>query len=134
MPLARAQVLDGARRIADDHRVVALAVTPESAAGGQIEPSDDVEILATSKPTGGEAAQTVTVTARVKVYAVGLQTQPSGFAPSDGNASGRPLTWISVLATGDEARAIANARATSDLQVNLLPPLREASGDTPSGR
>ena len=134
MPLARAQVLDAGRRIPDDQRVVALAVTPESAAGGQIEPGDDVEILATTKPSSGEQAQTVTVTSRVRVYAVGLQAQPSGFAPSNGNSSGRPLTWVSVLATSDQARAIANGRATSDLQVNLLPPLREAPGDTAGAR
>ena len=134
MPLARAQVLDAGRRIPDDLRVVALAVTPETAAGGQIEPGDDVEILGTTKPVGGEQAQTVTVTGRVRVYAIGLQAQPSGFAPSDRNSSGHLLTWISVLATADQARAIASARATSDLQVNLLPPLREASGDAPSAR
>jgi Flp pilus assembly protein CpaB len=134
MPLARAQVLDAARRIPDDLRVVALAVTPESAAGGQIEPGDDVEILATTKAAGGEQTRTVTVPDRVQVYAVGVQAQPSGFGASDRTSSGRPLSWISVLATADQARAIASARATSDLQVNLLPPLREASGTTEAGR
>jgi Flp pilus assembly protein CpaB len=132
MPLARAQVLDPARRIPDHLRVVALAVTPETAAGGQIEAGDDVEILGTTKPVGGEQAQTVTVTGRVRVYAVGLQAQPGGFATSDRNSSGRPLSWVSVLATADQARAIANARATSGLQVNLLPPLHDTSGDTAS--
>jgi Flp pilus assembly protein CpaB len=132
IPLARAQVLDAGRRIPDDQRVVALAVTPENAAGGQIEPGDDVEILATTKPPGGQQAQTATVTNRVKVYAVGQQAQQSGFAPSDSKSSARPLTWISVLATADQARAIASARATNDLQVNLLPPLHDASGDRAS--
>src|SRR5439155_609753 len=126
------QVLDTGRRIPDDLRVVALAVTPETAAGGQIEPGDDVEILATTKPSGGEQPQTVTVTSRVKIHAAGLQAQASGFAPSDSNSSGRPLTWISVLATADEGRAIASARATSDLQVNLLAPLHGVSGETES--
>ena len=134
MPLARAQVLDGGRGIPNDLRVVAVAVTPESAAGGEIEPGDDVEILGTTKAAGGQHVQTVTVTNRVRVYAVGLQAQPGGFGPSDHNASGRPLSWISVLATADQAGAIATARATSDLQVNLLPPLREASTDRRGSR
>ena len=134
MPLARAQVLDAGRRIPDDQRVVALAVTPENAAGGQIEPGDDVEILGTTKVAGGEQAQTVTVTNRVRVYAVGLQAQPGGFAPSDHNSSARPLSWISVLVSANQAGAIASARTTGELQVNLLPPLREAPGDTANGR
>ena len=43
LPLARAQVLDTAQRIPDNLRVVALPVTPETAAGGQIVPGNDVE-------------------------------------------------------------------------------------------
>src|SRR6266851_782239 len=38
LPLARAQLLDQAQRIPDNLRVVALPVTPETAAGGQIVP------------------------------------------------------------------------------------------------
>jgi Flp pilus assembly protein CpaB len=127
MPLARAQVLGTSRRIPDNLRVVALPVTPETAAGGQIVPGDDVEILATLKNASGQQAQAVTVVDRVTVYAVGVQAQATGFAASA--QASPPLSWLSVLADADQARAIASARATSDLQVNLLPPLRDDAED-----
>ena len=128
LPLARAQVLDPARRIPEDLRVVALPVTAETAPGGQISPGDDVEILATRKPTGGEPARTATVVDGVTVYAVGTPAQPSTFGPADrAAAASRPVSWLSVLATADQARDIATARATGELQVNLLPPLRGAA-------
>jgi Flp pilus assembly protein CpaB len=127
LPLARAQVLDAAQRIPDDLRVVAVPVTPETAAGGQIVPGNEVEILATLDKTRGDQAHTITVVDRVTVYAVGTQSQTSAFGPTDrAAASSKPLSWLSVLADADQARAIATARATGDLQVNLLAPLRRA--------
>jgi Flp pilus assembly protein CpaB len=124
LPLARAQILDTAQRIPDDMRVVALPVTPEIAAGGQIEPGNDVEILATLKKANDQEARAFTIADRVTVYAVGVQAQATTFGPSSQTSSaGKPLTWLSVLANADQARAIATARSTSDLQVNLLPPL-----------
>ncbi len=133
LPLARAQVLDAGQRIPDNMRVVALPVTPEAAAGGQIVPGNDVEILATLKKATGQQADTVTVAARVTVYAVGGQPQSSTFGTADrASASGSPLNWLSVLADANQARAIAAARTTSDLQVNLLPPLRAQDAATPA--
>jgi hypothetical protein len=37
------------------------------------------------------------------------------------------VSWLSVLATADQARDIATARATGELQVNLLSLLRGAA-------
>jgi Flp pilus assembly protein CpaB len=123
----RGQVLDAAQRIPEDLRVVAVPVTPETAAGGQIVPGNEVEILATLDKTRGDQAHTITVVDRVTVYAVGTQSQTSAFGPTDrAAASSKPLSWLSVLADADQARAIATARATGDLQVNLLAPLRRA--------
>src|SRR5437016_2960894 len=57
LPLARAQVLEPSQRIPDGLRVVALPVTPETAAGGQIVPGNDVEILATLDKTNPDRAR-----------------------------------------------------------------------------
>jgi Flp pilus assembly protein CpaB len=125
LPLARAQVLDIAERIPDGQRVVALPVTPETAAGGQIVPGNDVEILATLDEAKADLARTIVVVERARVYAIGVQPQPTAFGTSDRASAGtKPLSWLSVLTDADQALAIATARATGELQVNLLPPLR----------
>jgi Flp pilus assembly protein CpaB len=129
LPLGRAQVLDVSQRIPDNMRVVALSITPEAAAGGQIVAGDDVEVLATPRSTGAQRAEAVTVAERVHVYAVGAQPQSNTFATAPGTGS---PNWLSVLANAEQARAIAAARTTSDLQVNLLPPLRTDPASLPS--
>src|SRR5437899_5544480 len=73
LPLARAQVLETSQRIPDGLRVVALPVAPETAAGGQIVPGNDVEILATVNKSNPDQARTITVVDRVTVYATGNQ-------------------------------------------------------------
>jgi pilus assembly protein CpaB len=124
LPLARAQVLETSQRIPDGLRVVALPVTPETAAGGQIVPGNDVEILATLNKTSPDQSRTITVVDRVTVYAVGTQSSAGAFVPTDRAAANRPLSWVSVLADADQARSIATARATGELEVNLLPAAR----------
>lgn len=128
LPLARAQVLDPTQRIPDGLRVVALPVAPETAAGGQIVPGNDVEILATFDKANPDRARTIAVAERVTVYAVGTQSSTGAFASTDRTASSRPLSWVSVLADADQARSLATARATGELEVNLLP---AAPKDTP---
>jgi len=129
LPLARAQLLEQAQRIPDNLRVVALPVTPETAAGGQIVPGNDVEILVTTGKANPGQAHTVSVVDRVTVYATGVQASPGAFGSADrSSGASKPLTWLSVLADADQARAIATAHATGDLEVNLLPPLRSGKG------
>lgn len=126
LPLARAQVLEPSQRIPDGFRVVALPVAPETAAGGQIVPGKHVEILATLDKANPDRARTITVAERVTVYAVRRHAVLHGaFAPTDRTASSRPLSWVSVLADADQARSIAIARATGELEVNLLPATRK---------
>jgi Flp pilus assembly protein CpaB len=126
-PLARAQLLDTTQRIPDNLRVVALPVTPETAAGGQIVPGNDVEILVTVDKANPNQAHTTSVVDRVTVYATGVQASPGAFTPADrSSGASKPLSWLSVLADADQARAIATAHATGDIEVNLLPPLRNS--------
>ena len=131
LPLARAQVLEPGQRIPDGLRVMALPVTPETAAGGQIVPGNDVEILATLNKTSPDQARTITVVDRVTVYATGTQSSTGAFVATDRTGSSRPLSWVSVLADADQARSIATARATGELEVNLLPTARSATRDHP---
>jgi Flp pilus assembly protein CpaB len=136
LPLARTQLLEEAQRIPDNLRVVALPVTPETAAGGQIVPGNDVEILVTTGKASPGLAATTTVVDRVTVYATGVQASVGAFTTGDRSGTAtRPLSWLSVLASAEQARAIATARASGDLQVNLLPPARAATNtETRNGR
>ena len=131
LPLARAQLLEEAHRIPENMRVVALPVTPETASGGQIVPGNDVEILVTVNKANSGQAHTLSVVDRVTVYATGAQASPGAFASADrSSGANKPLSWLSVLADADQARAIATARATGDLAINLLPPLRNGKGNS----
>jgi Flp pilus assembly protein CpaB len=132
LPLARAQVQDTGQRIPEDLRVVAFPVTPETAAGGRIVPGNDVEILATLDKTQGDQAHTITVVDRVTVYDIGSPTQSNGLGTADrGSTGSKPLSWLSVLANADQARAIATAVNTGELEVDLLPPLRPDPSTNP---
>ena len=125
-PLMRSQVLDVGTRIPENRRVQSIPVTTDTAAGGLIQPHDEVEILATTNNGHPDQAETRTVLSRVQVYSIGDQRATGPFASADRPGAGAHVTWLNVLVTDEEAHALATARWTGELEVLLLPPQRSA--------
>jgi Flp pilus assembly protein CpaB len=123
--VTHARVVTPAQRIPNGQRVLTIPVSQETAAGGQVQVGDDVEILVTINKARPEQAQTYTVLDRATVYAVGLRpASSSAFRVADQSASGGgQLAWLAVLTDDSQAQALARARWTGDLDVALLPPL-----------
>jgi Flp pilus assembly protein CpaB len=122
--VTRGRVIAPIQRIPLGQRVLTVPVAPETAAGGQIQVGDEVQILVTINKARPEQAQTFTVLERATVYAVGLRDVSSAaFAVADqGVGGGGKLAWLAVLADASQAQALAKARWTGDLDVVLLPP------------
>jgi Flp pilus assembly protein CpaB len=123
--VTRGRVIAPIRRIPPGQRVMTIPVAAETAAGGQIQVGDEVQILVTINKARPEQAQTFTVLDRATVYAVGMREASSApFAVADqGAAGGGKLAWLAVLADATQAQALAKARWTGDLDVALLPPV-----------
>jgi Flp pilus assembly protein CpaB len=123
--VTRGRVIAPVRRIPPGQRVLTIPVAPETAAGGQIQVGDEVQILVTINKARPEQAQTLTVLDRATVYAIGLRESSSpAFAVADqGAAGGGKLAWLAVLADAAQAQALAKARWTGDLDVALLSPV-----------
>jgi Flp pilus assembly protein CpaB len=122
--VTRGRVIAPIRRIPLGQRVLTIPVAPETAAGGQIQVGDEVQILVTINKARPEQAQTFTVLDRAMVYAVGLREVSSpAFAVADqGAGGGGKLAWLALLADASQAQGLAKARWTGDLDVVLLPP------------
>lgn len=123
--VTRARVAPPLQRIPSGQRVMTIPVSPETAAGGQIQIGDDVEVLVTVDKSQTQQARTSTVLDRASVYAVGLRssTSTSGFRVGDTSTSaGGQLAWIALVVDESQAQALARARWTGDLDVALLPP------------
>jgi Flp pilus assembly protein CpaB len=122
--VTRGRVIAPIRRIPLGQRVLTIPVAPETAAGGQIQVGDEVQILVTINKARPEQAQTFTVVDRATVYAVGLREVSSpAFAVADqGAGGGGKLAWLALLADASQAQGLAKARWTGDLDVVLLPP------------
>jgi Flp pilus assembly protein CpaB len=125
--VTRGRVVAPVRRIPAGQRVLTIPVPPETAAGGQIQVGDEVQILVTLNKARPEQAQTFTVLDRATVYAIGTREASStAFAVADQSSLGSgKLAWLAILADATQAQALAKARWTGDLDVALLPPLEE---------
>jgi hypothetical protein len=91
-----------------------------------------VQVLLT-RTTGAAAAETVVVLERVTIYSIGYDERatfgnPTGSGTASSSAA--PLASLTLVVTAEEARTLANARHSGELDVALLPPL--ASVTTPA--
>lgn len=106
-----------------------IAVRPETAAGGRLQPGDSVQVLVT-RDKGKPGSATTTVLERVVIYEVGYDPRLSvGIAEADpAAASGSgPLASLTLVVTPEQATQLANAKWNGDLDVALLPPEPGAS-------
>lgn len=131
--LVRAQI-SGQPRLARDQLALTIPVSAASAAGGQLRQGDEVQVLLT-RNGGKPDAETIVVLERVRVYDVGYDERTAIRTTSDQTLPG-PLAWLTLIVTDEQARSLAGARHSGDLDVALLPPSPPASPATPaaSGR
>lgn len=121
--LAHAQ-LGNQPQLAPDQLALTIPVTAASAADGRLHPGDDVQVLLT-RDKNAASPETVVVLPRVKVYSVGYDEQAALGNPTVGGATASdvaPLASLTLVVTAEQARALANARHSGDLDVALLPP------------
>ncbi|MGI9147418.1 MAG: Flp pilus assembly protein CpaB [Chloroflexota bacterium] len=125
--LARAQLGDRLGLTADQ---VAMTIPahPESAVDGRLRPGDNVQVLVTVADKNKNEAHTRQVLDRAPVFEVGRDQSFSSASSSSGVAAdgdGLPrgsITSVTLAVTADQARQLAEARRTGELDVLLLPP------------
>lgn len=129
----RAQV-GGQPRLAHDQLALTIPVSAASAAGGQLRQGDEVQVLLTRNGNKPDA-ETVVVLERVRVYDVGYDERTAIRTTNEPSEPG-PLAWLTLIVTAEQARALAGARHSGELDVALLPPSPPAPAATPaaSGR
>jgi Flp pilus assembly protein CpaB len=125
--LARAQVANRLG-LAADQVAMTIPARPESAVDGRLRPGDTVQILVTVLDKNKNEAHTRPVLDRAPVFEVGRDQSfssssatSSGTAEGDGFARGS-ITSVTLAVTADQARQLAEARRTGELDVLLLPP------------
>lgn len=121
--LVRAQVSSRVS-LASDQMAMTIGVSPESAAGGQLRPGDAVQVLVTTNKDKPDSKTTV-VLPRVAVYDVGYDQglMVVGAAASGDSAKTQgPLKHVTLVVTGEQAIALAQAKWGGELDVALLPP------------
>ncbi|MBV8715645.1 MAG: Flp pilus assembly protein CpaB [Chloroflexi bacterium] len=122
--LARAQLADQLG-LGSDQVAITIPARPDSAVDGRLRPSDSVEILVTVTDKTRGTAHTNQVLERAQVFEVGRETSLTGSTSSttDAAASFRgAITSVTLAVTADQARQLAEARRTGDLDIVLLPP------------
>ena len=100
-----------------------IAVSPDTAVGGRLHVGDAVEVLVTTgKGTPDE--RTTVVVPHVTVYDVGYQslTGAVSLQGSSASASGDQISWVTVVATPEQAVELARAKWAGEIDLALLPP------------
>jgi Flp pilus assembly protein CpaB len=121
--LARAQLADQAG-LAPDQVAITIPARPDSAVDGRIRAGDAVQVLVTVADKSRGEAHTRAVLERARVFEVGRdQSFSSSNIASDATETSRgPITSVTLAVTPEQARQLAEARRTGDLDVLLLPP------------
>jgi Flp pilus assembly protein CpaB len=122
--LARAQVADQLG-LAPDQVAITIPARPDSAVDGRLRPGDSVQVLVTVADKARNTAHTSQVLERAQVFEVGRDAplSSSSTATSDAASVGRgAIASVTLAVTADEARQLAEARRTGELDIVLLPP------------
>jgi Flp pilus assembly protein CpaB len=122
--LARAQVANQLG-LAQDQVAITIPARADSAVDGRLRPGDWVEVLVTVADKARNAAHTSQVLERAQVFEVGHDTplSSSSTASADAPDVGRgAIASVTLAVTADEARQLAEARRTGELDIVLLPP------------
>jgi Flp pilus assembly protein CpaB len=119
--LVRAQV---AERIglAPDQVAITIPARPDSAVDGRLHPGDGVQVLVTVADKARGEARTRQVLERAQVFGVGREQSLSGTSEMDADGFERgAIASVTLAVTPDEARQLAEARRTGDLDILLMP-------------
>jgi Flp pilus assembly protein CpaB len=123
--LARAQLADQLG-LAPDQVAITIPARPDSAVDGRLRPGDAVQVLVTVTDKGRGEVHTQAVLERAQVFEVGrdqsLATTTSASSSSADRAAGA-ITSLTLAVSADQARQLAQARRSGDLDVVLLPPI-----------
>jgi Flp pilus assembly protein CpaB len=123
--LARAQV---ATRLglAADQVAMTIPARPESAVDGRLRPGDTIQVLVTVTDKNKNEAHTRLVLERAQVFGVGRDqsfSTSSASVQTEGDSPARgSITSVTLVLSTDQARQLAEARRTGELDVLLLPP------------
>lgn len=133
-PVHAQQVLVGAQvagqpGLAADQVAMTIPVRPESAVDGRLRSGDTVQVLVTTVDKSRNEARTREVLQRAAVFEVGRDASNGGssavsgvYASGDGLTRGT-ITSLTLAVSAEQARQLAEARRTGELDVLLLPPL-----------
>jgi Flp pilus assembly protein CpaB len=121
--LARAQVTSRVG-LAADQVAMTIPARPDSAVDGRLRPGDTVQVLVTVIDKTRNEAHTRQILDRALVFEVGRdQSFGSSSATVEPDRSTRgSISSVTLAITADQARQLAEARRTGELDVLLLPP------------
>jgi Flp pilus assembly protein CpaB len=122
--LARAQLADQFG-LAPDQVAITIPAKPDTAVDGQLRPGDAVQVLVTVTDKTRNEAHASEVLGRAQVYEVGRDVSLTGSSvgSSDSAAAARgAIASVTLAVTADQARQLAEARRSGDLDIVLLPP------------
>jgi Flp pilus assembly protein CpaB len=122
--LARAQLADQVG-LTRDQVAITIPARPDSAVDGRLRPGDSVQILVTVTDKARNEARAREVLDRALVYGVGRDVPLGGTSLSGSDSGGDvrrgTITSLTLAVTAEQARQLAEARRTGDLDVVLLP-------------
>jgi len=121
--LARAQ-LAGQAGLAPDQVAITIPARPDSAVDGRLRPGDSVQVLVTIADKSHNEAHARQVLERAQIFEVGRDAAlVSSSTTSDSTDGVRgSITSVTLAVTADQARQLAEARRTGELDILLLPP------------
>jgi Flp pilus assembly protein CpaB len=122
--LARAQLADQSG-LAPDQVAITIPAKPDSAVDGRLRPGDTVKVLVTVSYKSRNEAHTREVLEGAQVFEVGrdVSLTSSTAGGSSGADDGRgTIASVTLAVSIDQARQLAEARRTGDLDILLLPP------------
>jgi Flp pilus assembly protein CpaB len=121
--IARAQVADRSG-LAPDQVAITIPAHPDSAANGRVRPGDTVQILVTVGDKTRGDVHTRLVLERARVFDVGREAPVGGSSgASEAERVARaPIASVTLVATAEQARQLAEARRLGELDVVLLAP------------
>jgi Flp pilus assembly protein CpaB len=125
--LARAQVADRIG-LAANQVAITIPAKPDNAIDGRLRPGDTVQVFVTVVDKARNEAHTRVVLDTAQIYQVGReQSFGSTSVTSDPDTAARgAIASLTLVVTADQARQLAEARRTGELDVLLLPPAEVA--------
>jgi Flp pilus assembly protein CpaB len=122
--LARAQLADQFG-LAPDQVAITIPAKPDTAVDGRLRPGDAVQILVTVTDKSSNAAHAQVVLDRAQIFQVGRDvslTSSSATGSDSSNTTHGTIASVTLAVTADQARQLAEARRTGELDILLLPP------------